>query len=887
MLKLKGITKDYVLGETTVHALTGVDIAFRKNEFVAILGPSGCGKTTLLNIIGGLDRYTDGDLVIRGRSTRDFRAGDWDTYRNHTIGFVFQSYNLIPHQTVLANVELALTLTGVSKSERRARAAAALERVGLGDQLHKKPNQLSGGQMQRVAIARALVCDPDVILADEPTGALDSETSVQIMELLRAIAGEKLIIMVTHNPELADEYADRIVRLKDGRVISDSNPYDGAEETEQPKAQKKRRNPSMSFFTALSLSLNNLMTKKARTILTAFAGSIGIIGIAAILALSTGVQRYIDSVEEGTLSSYPLTIQSETVDMSAFLSGLTGDMQSEQEHDLDRVYSVSVMTRFVNSLTGGITSNDLTSFKKFLESGESGIADCVSDLSYSYDSVLNVYSADTENGPVQVNPSNLLEVMGMGSPMMSQYSSMSSMGGMGIDVFTELVGDEDFLSSQYEVLAGRLPREANELVFIVSKNNEVSDMMLYSLGIKDQSELKSLAQKILNGEALESEEPSFSYDELLALRFRLLPEPSFYEKDEDGVWTDIRRDKVKLAAAVDAAEELRVVGVMRAAEGSSGASVGDKLGYTHALTAHLLERISDSEIVREQQADPDTDVFTGILFDADEAAAAAEAAVPTFESLEQLQAFAQTLPEDEQQQLLGGVQQMTAAGMDEASILTMVSQSMAKAVETTEATYDGNLKLLGVSAPDAPSAINIYPKDFEAKEKIEQIIKDYNDARPEDEQIQYTDYVGILMKSVTTIVNAISYVLIAFVSISLIVSSIMIGIITYISVLERTKEIGILRAMGASRRDVGRVFNAETVIIGFIAGVLGICVTLLLCIPSGPILLKYAGIRAAAYLPWSSALVLIAISVVLTLIAGLIPARFAARKDPVVALRTE
>ncbi len=869
------------MGETTVHALAGVDIAFRRNEFVAVLGPSGCGKTTLLNIIGGLDRYTEGDLVIRGVSTKDYRASDWDAYRNHTVGFVFQSYNLIPHQTVLANVELALTLTGVSKAERRRRAAAALERVGLGDQLRKKPNQLSGGQMQRVAIARALVCDPDVILADEPTGALDSETSVQIMEVLRSIAGEKLIVMVTHNPELAETYADRIVRLKDGLVIDDTNPYDGAEETET-ETRVKQKKPSMSFRTALGLSLNNLMTKKARTILTAFAGSIGIIGIAAILALSTGIQRYIDSVEEGTLSSYPLTIQSETVDMSAFLSGLTGDMQSDREHDLDRVYSVSVMSRFVNSRTGGIATNDLTAFKKFLESEESGIRDFVSDISYSYDAVLNVYSADTSNGAVQVNPSRLMDVMGLSNPMM-QYGAMSGGMGVGADAFLELVGDEAFLSRQYEVLAGRLPREADELIFIVSKRNEVSDMMLYTLGIKDQSELKSLAQKMLAGETLDMDAPSFSYEELLALRFKLLPAPSFYEKDGDG-WTDIRSDKARLVSAVDAAEELKIVGVVRAAEGSSGASNGDKIGYTHALKEHLLECISGSELVREQQAAPDVDVFTGIPFDADEAMAAA---VPEFASLDELQAYAETLPDADREQLLGGVQQMTAMGMPEKDILSTVTQALTQAVQTTDATYEGNLKLLGFSAPDAPSSINIYPKDFDSKEKIEQIIRDYNASRDEDDQIRYTDYVGILMKSVTTIVGAISYVLIAFVSISLIVSSIMIGIITYISVLERTKEIGILRAMGASKRDVGRVFNAETVIVGFIAGVIGIGVTLLLCIPSGPILQKVAGIHAAAYLPWQSAVVLIAISVLLTLIAGLIPARLAAKKDPVVALRTE
>ena len=878
MLKLTGITKDYQVGDLRTHALCGVDIEFRRNEFVAILGPSGCGKTTLLNIIGGLDRYTDGDLIIRGVSTKNYNASDWDSYRNHSVGFVFQSYNLIPHQTVLANVELALTLTGVPKAERVRRAKAVLERVGLGEQIHKKPNQLSGGQMQRVAIARALVNDPDIILADEPTGALDSETSVQVMDVLREISGEKLIIMVTHNAELAEEYADRIVRLKDGRVIDDTNPCPpgSGEETPAEKRGKKQKKPSMSFFTALSLSLNNLLTKKTRTILTALAGSIGIIGIAAILALSTGIERYIDSMEEGTLSSYPLTIQSETVDMSAFLTGLTGKMEDRQEHELDKVYSVSAMTDVVNTFAGGITKNDMTAFKKFLESSESGIEPYITDISYSYNTPLNVYRTD-ENGKVaQVNPSQLMDKMGMSNPMM-QYSSMGS-----ADAWTELIGDEELLTRQYDVVAGRLPSAADEVVFIISKNNEVSDFMLYTLALLDQDELRDIAQKILNNEPIETEDVTMTYEEVLDLRFKLLPNTGLYEKDSAGIWQDISGNKMRLAAAVAAAPEIKVVGILRAAEGSSGAIGGDKIGYTHELTSWLLELVNNSEVVLEQKENPDVDVFTGIAFDAAETAPE----IPEFHTMEELQTFAMMLPEAEQQELMAGVAQMQGAGMPEEQILSLINSQLGQ-IPTTEATYEGNLSRLGVADPDAPSIINIYPADFESKDKIVEIIEAYNERMPEEGKIHYTDYVGLLMSSITTIINAISYVLIAFVSISLIVSSIMIGIITYISVLERTKEIGILRAMGASKRDVSRVFNAETIIIGLISGLIGIGATLLLCLPSGAVLRRFAEIEAAAVLPPVAAVVLVCVSILLTFIAGLIPSGIAAKKDPVIALRSE
>ena len=875
MLKLSGITKDYEVGGNRVHALRGVDIEFRRSEFVAILGPSGCGKTTLLNIIGGLDRYTDGDLIINDVSTKDYTAADWDTYRNHSVGFVFQSYNLIPHQSVLSNVELALTLTGVPKAERVKRATAVLERVGLGEHLHKRPNQLSGGQMQRVAIARALVNDPDIILADEPTGALDSETSVQVMDVLREISGEKLIIMVTHNPELAERYADRIVRLKDGQVVDDTNPCRLNTVRSPAQGRKKHKKPSMSFFTALSLSMNNLLTKKARTILTAFAGSIGIIGIAAILALSTGVEQYISDVEEGTLSGYPLTIQSESVDMSALMTGLTGSMESAQEHDREQVYAVSVMSDMINAVTGGVTENDLTSFKEFLDSGESGIEPYVTDITYGYSTPLNIYSADTSDGVVQVNPSQLLDIMGMSNPMMDYNPMMSG----GMDVFTELVGGRELLEKQYEVLAGRMPEAADEVVFIVSENNEVSDMMLYTLGLKDQSELDDLMEKMRSGEALPAEDESFTYEELMGLRFRLLPGTALYEENEDGTWSDISGDEARLKAAVDGGTELRVVGVIRGAEGASGASAGDKIGYTSELMELLLTQVNESAVVRAQMEDPDTDIFTGLPFDAGEAAA------PEITTMEELTAYAAALPEEQGAELLGYVEQMRAAGMPEEEIVSAIAAQLTP--ETTEATYEGNLEKLGVADPDAPSTISIYPVDFAAKDEIEAIIDSYNQGVDADSQISYTDYVGLLMSSVTTIINAISYVLIAFVSISLIVSSIMIGIITYISVLERTKEIGILRAMGASKRDVSRVFNAETVIVGLIAGLLGIGITLLLCLPSGALLHSVAGINAAARLPAAGAVILVCISVLLTFIAGLIPARLAAKKDPVVALRTE
>ena len=823
MLILKGIVKDYITGEMCVEALRGIDLEFRKSEFVSILGPSGCGKTTLLNIIGGLDRYTSGDLSINGKSTKEFKDGDWDAYRNHAVGFVFQNYNLIPHQTVLSNVELALTLSGVSKAERRKRAAAVLEQVGLGDQMHKKPNQMSGGQMQRVAIARALINNPDILLADEPTGALDSETSVQIMEILKEISKEKLIIMVTHNPDLAEKYSSRIIRLLDGRVIDDTNPCHTEPEPPQEKRGKgKIKRPSMSFFTALSLSLNNLMTKKARTFLTAFAGSIGIIGIALILSLSSGVQNYIDRVQEDTLSSYPLTIENTTTDISKMMSSIAETRDKEISHGMDKVYADSTMNELLKAMLSERTTNDLQSFKHFLEEDGGGIPALCSDIQYGYSTTLNIYKSDTSDRPVKVNPSTVLDAMGFSS----QMSEMSSMMG-GTDVWEELLGNEELLATQYDVIAGRMPERYDEVVIIVHENNEISDYTLYSLGLKDVGELSGMMQDLMAGKEVEIEQTSYTYDELLSLTFKLLINTDYY-REENGRWVDESENPEYIKTKVESAEEIRVVGILRPSEGSTVVYPDGAVGYTAALMEHLIAKVNDSEIVKEQKVDPSTDVFTGLPFTAD-----------------------------------------TQNGTS----------------------YEENLSLLGVSDPDVPSSIKLYPKDFAAKEAITDAITEYNRQMRDDEKenlvIQYTDYVGLIISSVTTIINAISYVLIAFVAISLIVSSIMIGIITYISVLERTKEIGILRSIGASKRDVSRVFNAETLLVGLVAGLLGIGISCLLTIPINMIIRSLTDVQITAAVPVIGGVILVGISMLLTFIAGLIPSRIAAKKDPVVALRTE
>lgn len=895
MLKLTDIVKSYSSGSTSVQALKGVSIEFRENEFVSILGPSGCGKTTMLNIIGGLDRYDNGDLSINGRSTKQFKDSDWDTYRNHSIGFVFQNYNLIPHQTVLANVELALTLSGVSKAERRKRATEVLQKVGLGDQLRKKPNQMSGGQMQRVAIARALVNNPEILLADEPTGALDSETSVQIMELLKEIAKEKLIIMVTHNPELAEQYSSRIVRLLDGNIIDDSNPYNPSEYTATSaatdtadKKKAKKGKTSMSLFTAFSLSLNNLMTKKGRTLLTAFAGSIGIIGIALILSLSNGFQLYIDKVQEDTLSSYPLTIQKESVDLASMVATIQDSRTGEADHDLDKVYSSDVMSELMNTMVTEIKTNNLADFKKFIETDEKGktITDYTSAIQYTYDVELNVYKYDTSNGVVQVKPSTVMESMGMGS--------QNSMGGGNMmfsgsgEFWSELLGNQKLLDSQYDILAGRWPEKYNEVVIAVNKKNEISDVALYSLGLKDQSELEENMKKLMEGETVETKSVSFTYDDLLNLKFKLLLSSELYSHDSvTDTWFDISEDEILLKKAVENGVDLQVVGIVRPNDDAAAASINGAVGYTHELVEYIINEAKNSKIVKAQMADPDTDIFTGVPFESDEDETEPDFTTMTPEELAAYQQQAQlqqqmmndylaSLPEEQQQYM---------ASLSEEESTAMLQRYFDQNEPKT--TYDENLIKLGVADLNDPSAILLYPVDFESKESIEDLIKDYNSDKDEEEQISYTDIVGIMMKSVSTIINMISYVLIAFVSISLVVSSIMIGIITYISVLERTKEIGILRSIGASKKDVSRVFNAETLIIGFVAGALGIGLTLLLNIPVNQVIQAISGIANVSQLPWKGAVILVLISMGLTLIAGLIPSGMAAKKDPVVALRTE
>ncbi len=884
MLRLQNIVKQYEAGENAVTALKGVSVTFPRQQFVAVLGPSGCGKTTLLNIIGGLDGYTEGDLFIRGRSTKEFRDADWDAYRNHSVGFVFQSYNLIAHQSVLANVELALTLSGVSRSERRRRAVEALTRVGLQNQLHKKPNQMSGGQMQRVAIARALVNNPDILLADEPTGALDSETSLQIMEILKEISASRLVIMVTHNPELAERYATRILRLKDGEIISDSAPCEAEEAFEEPKKPKTRRarraeRSSMSFVTALSLSFHNLLTKKARTILTAFAGSIGIIGIALILAMSSGIRAYIANVEEDTLSNYPLTLEETSVDFTAMMDEMMNNTKPP-EHPLDQIYSNNVLSQMGNTMVQGITRNNLEDFKTYLEQHEGELQDCVSDIQYQYATTLNLYR-ETDDGLQQVNPNDIMERMGY-SDTMTQMASATPMNN---NVWQQLLNNDALLEKQYDVLAGRMPQNPHEVVLVVDENNEISDYALYSLGLMDPEQVNKIRDSALNGEDYTVEPTHYTYDQLLALRFRLLPNTAYFVRqsgEDSNVWVDKSADSDFVERTVkEQGIEISVCGILRPAEDVATASVTGAVGYTGGLMTELIGLVNDSEIVKEQKAHPDVDLFTGLPFP--EEGEKAEQVV--FASIADVQAYIAGLPTAEQAEPAARLQQMQQSGMEEAEIVSVFQSSVNSRITT--ATYDGNLARMGVSEIDRPSAIAIYPRDFESKDVITDFIARYNDDVEEADRIQYTDYIGLMMSSVTTIINAISYILIAFVAVSLVVSSIMIGIITYISVLERTREIGVLRAIGASKRDISRVFNAETLIIGFVAGALGIGITLLLTIPINLIIQHLTDIAGAAKLPVLGGVILVLISMLLTLIAGVIPSRIAAKKDPVVALRSE
>ena len=1186
LLGLKSITKNYLAGDSEVQALKGIDIMFRQNEFVAVLGPSGCGKTTLLNIVGGLDRYTSGDLVIAGKSTKEYKDKDWDHYRNHTIGFVFQTYNLIPHQTVLANVELALTLSGISKAERRERAKKMLEKVCLGDQLHKRPNQMSGGQMQRVAIARALINDPEILLADEPTGALDTETSVQIMDLLKEIAKDRLVIMVTHNPELAEEYATRIIRLLDGKVQSDSMPYSEKDEAAERKAsaaeegrKKKEKRVSMSSTTAFSLSLNNLMTKKARTLLTSFAGSIGIIGISLILSLSDGFQTFINTVQENTLSSYPLTILSRSVDLTSVIENVTGQAEKEVTHPLDKVYSSGQGAAMINAMVSEVKQNDMEGFKKYIEAHADELADY--NIEYDYNIQPVVYLADTADKITPVNPNPLVDayysMLGYDmNGMSSSYSQMMQMSTDGMDVWTLLYGDRELLESQYDVISGHWPENMNEVILVVDEHNEINGMTLYGLGLRDPDEISDLASKIMGGEKIEEEDVDFSYDELMNMQFRMLASTDCYEYSEaEKCWKDRSRDDEYMAEKIENGIPVHISGIVRRKAGAvTGALMPGTVCYTQELIDKLMELNADSKIVREQQARPEIDVFTGYEFenhddvtmddiydyidnmseqefatlqvmfsnfygtsfdgkdvvdalnamsddelveavkpamlegltakDARDFAAttegnaaltmvlnAAEGSTPvsdkdpladletdelfqlyyqlvdtqmtadtvreqlgklsdheirnafmpfvldsltaddvrTFMATEEgagammmaladaygvepspallenpdadvmldlyrgmvesqltaedIRSRLESVPDDtlltaakpailksltpadartfaktdEGKMALGMMlaaqngeapadnneNRITPDDVDDAKLLEAYkslvgSQLTAEAIrkniadmseeeqealaqsfnpakdidslksalatmdedmllsifkeqilaQSTDNTYEGNLQKLGLREENSPFAIQIYSPSFSAKEDFGAFVDRYNDSvKDEDGKIEYTDYIGLLLSSVTKIINMVSYVLIGFVSISLVVSSIMIGIITYISVLERTKEIGILRSIGASKHDVSRVFNAETFIVGLVAGVIGVVITMLLDIPINMIIEHASGQPDIAFLRPVYALILIGISVLLTLIAGIIPARLAAKKDPVIALRTE
>lgn len=996
MLELKDIKKEYPGGGETVEALKGISLTFRNSEFVSVLGPSGCGKTTMLNIIGGLDQYTEGDLVINGRSTKDFKDRDWDAYRNHSIGFVFQSYNLIPHQTVLQNVELALTLSGVSKAERRERAKKALEEVGLSSQLRKKPGEMSGGQMQRVAIARAIVNNPDIILADEPTGALDTETSVQVMEILKKIAEDRLVIMVTHNPDLATRYSTRIIRMLDGVITGDSNPLTKEElqqlkePAKEKKAPKQGKKPSMSFGTSFGLSLKNLFTKKGRTALTSFAGSIGIIGIALIYAVSHGTTAYIDLVQEDTLASYPLTLQSQSMDLTSLMQSFMGMAHSDTEHETDAVYQKPMMYDLVNALNSTETmQNDLRTFKAYIEDvwmdpeNENNLRDAVSGIQYTYDLDLLVYTENVDGTILRSDSQELmqdllLEYFGMD---MSSLSSMRegsgvSMMSSGSSLWEEMLSGENgrlvspLLENQYDVIYGSWPTEYNEIVLVVDENNEIDDMTLYALGLKSEEEIDAIMTAAMNQTELEVEQQRWTYEEICDMEFRVILNSDCYVEDENtGLYVDLRETSAGLRYLYDNGISLKVSGIIRPNEDASSSMLTGTIGYTSELTQYIMEHAKEAASVAAQLASPDIDIFNGLPFREtasdltqaekeeefrayladldDEGKAEAYIRIMSIPSQEQIdQAVDQMVGDMERAELEETMAQAIAGqtGMSSDEILeytssmsdeelyglfsemaaeqyreqyaqgvqaqmsTMSTEQLAyaldMAVETytaeqfeqyydevlefSEADYESNLRELGYVDPEEPATINLYASSFENKEVIEQAIADYNETADEMEQISYTDYVGLLMSSVTTVINAITYVLIAFVAVSLIVSSIMIGVITLISVQERTKEIGILRAIGASKRNVSSMFNAETMIIGFTSGALGVLITYLLCIPINMILHHLTGINSlSAYLPIPTAVILVLISMGLTLFSGIIPSKSAARKDPVVALRTE
>lgn len=1005
MLELKNIIKNYYVGDNTIHALRGVDLKFRENEFVSILGPSGCGKTTLLNIIGGLDGYTSGDLVINGTSTKNYKDRDWDSYRNHSVGFVFQSYNLIPHQTVLGNVEIALTVSGVGKQERRQRAIEALEQVGLGNQLNKRPNQLSGGQMQRVAIARALVNDPDIILADEPTGALDTETSVQVMEILKKISDNRLIVMVTHNPELAEKYSSRIIRMLDGEIKDDSMPltdeeYSQSVEKDIEKIKnkpKKEKKPSMSWFTAFRLSLRNLFTKKGRTTLTSFAGSIGIMGIALILAVSQGTSAFIDDAQEDSLSSYPLTIQKTTVDLSTIMSTFMNINNKNVTHGKDAVYKRSAVydmfTAFNNIESN---ENDIASFKKYLEKryysdGEKSLSDAINGIQYSYDLGLLVYTKNVDGDIIKSDSSELFsqimaEYMGTTSSpsMMETADNNSILGKMGSSMsmagnsstWQEMLSARDgspindLLKKQYDVIYGRWPSAYNEVVLVVDENNELDDMTLYALGLQSQEKIDAIMDAALKGTKIKNDNAKWSYKDICDSEFRVILNSDCYKKDDaTGRYSDLRSTDAGLQYLYDNALKIKVTGIIRPDEDAASAMLNGSIAYTKDLTDYVIEHSKGSLAIKEQQDNPQKNIITGLPFesntgklndaqkkqefakyiseldtakkaevfvkvksipDDDMLKSMVEKAMSGYDrkqmetamtealtqsmgmSADKIADYLANMSDEELTEIfkkaisermtaqyaeqaaagLSGVPAGQLAAMLDASVSSFTEKQCSKyydeIMEFSEMDYNEVLTELGYVDTDIPSAVNIYASSFENKEKIEDAISEYNKGKEKLKQIKYTDYVGIMMSSITTIIDAITYVLLAFVAISLIVSSIMIGVITLISVQERTKEIGILRAIGASKRDVSSMFNAETLIIGFTSGLFGIVVTYMLCIPINIILHSLTGLNNLnAYLPPFAALILVLISMALSLIAGLIPSKSAAKKDPVVALRTE
>lgn len=926
MLQIQKIYKKYVTGDLEQTALDGVSLNLRDNEFVAILGPSGSGKTTLLNVIGGLDRYDSGDLIVNGISTKKYKDRDWDSYRNHTIGFVFQSYNLIPHQTVLSNVELALTISGISKSERRKRATEALEKVGLGKQLHKKPNQMSGGQMQRVAIARALVNDPKILLADEPTGALDSETSIQVMDLLKEVAKNRLVVMVTHNPELAEQYANRIVRVKDGHIIDDSNPYEVDIQNLDPPKHENMGKASMSLLTSLSLSFNNLKTKKGRTLLTSFAGSIGIIGIALILSLSNGVNTYIDNIQKETMTSYPISIESETIDLSSIMSsgGPTAGQVTNADHGLDAIYSNGSSLEMASTMTSSFTENNLTAFKKYLDNPDSEINKYVGEngIIYSYDTKFDVYTKDQYGTLVNTNGSTLTDNNNSTNTMlgMSNMSTMSNMPGLpgmpsNSNNFSELLPGKDgesvseVVKESYDLLYGNWPNTYDEIILTLDKNNEISSNTLYQLGILPTSEYKELMKKIENGEEIKLESKSWNYKDICNKEFYMIPESDTYISNGNGTFKSIKEDTTEMEKLMNNTIKLKITGVVRPKEDDKGALISTSLGYTRALTNYIIQYTDDSEVVKAQKENSTINVLNGMEFSPSSDDEKISDAKKYLENLGvsdkanlfktimySMQTSGDGMSNTDNSSIQAGIPDIST--MSETQLAAMLDEYLKSPDNDTllkiydayisTGTYDDNMTTFGVVSLDAPSSISIYTDSFENKGSISNCIDDYNSTASEENKISYTDYIGILLSSVTTIINVISYVLIAFVAVSLIVSSIMIGIITFISVMERTKEIGILRAIGASKHNISQVFNAETFIIGLCSGLLGVGISLLLLIPINAVIHSVLDSNTVnASLPIPAAIILIILSMILTIIGGFVPSKKAAKKDPVTALRSE